>query len=126
MRSCLISLLLCFSVFAHAGCTQPKNGDTHKPSPSPVKQTKLEQIAFESFQKRDALRAQNLRSLKGVRFDAKRMAAIAEAGSKASIESWRPVAEELASRLDSVPQDDQSAFDAVLEELARAAERASK
>lgn len=120
----IASLILC--LLLTVGCTQP-SGEGKKPiKPAPSKETRLEQLAFESFQKRDELRAKNLRELRNIRFDAKRMEAIAEAGSKASIESWKPVAEELAKRLDSVPQTDQESFNAVLDELAKAADRASK
>jgi len=124
MRSVVLALI----VFLSIGCTQPTGGGgTKKPvQPNPVKETRLEQLAFESFQKRDELRAKNLREMRGVKYDARRMEAIAEAGSRASVESWKPVAEELAKRLDAVPQTDVEAFNAVLDELARSAERASK
>lgn len=122
MRTTAIALI----AFLLIGCTQPTGGGGKKPTPPPAKETRLEQLAFESFQKRDELRAKNLREMRNVRFDAKRMEAIAEAGSKASIESWKPVAEELAKRLDAVSQTDTEAFNAVLDELANAADRASK
>jgi len=120
------SLVLALIVLLSAGCTQPTGGGGKKPAPSPVKETRLEQLAFESFQKRDELRAKNLREMKSIKYDSKRLEAIAEAGSKASIESWKPVAEELAKRLDAVPQTDIEAFNAVLDELANAATKASK
>lgn len=123
MRTVVLALAVLFA----SGCTQPSGGGgSKKPTPGPAKVSRLEQLAFESFQKRDELRAKNLRELRGTRFDAKRMEAIAEAGSRASIESWKPVAEELAKRLDSVSQTDAEAFDAVLSEIANAADRASK
>jgi len=116
--SCGIVLLLAVVL---AGClVQPG-----KTTPKPGKQT-LEQVAFEAFQKRDIVRADKLRALKGTRFDGKRMDAIAKAGADASQETWEPVAKALAGVLDKVPQDDQSAFDNVLESLAKAAERAGK
>ena len=121
--------VLIFVVLFSLGCTQPSGGEKKRPQDNlkPVAgETRLEKLAYESFQKRDSIRAKNLRDLKGVRFDAKRQQAIAEAGSKASIESWKPVAEELSKRLDNIPQDDQESFDSVIEEIARASEKASR
>ena len=94
-------------------------------NPKPGKQT-LEAIAFESFQKRDVVRAEKLRGLKGTKYDGKRMESIAKAGADASQETWEPVAKALAGVLDKLPQDDQAAFDNVLEQLAKGAERAGK
>lgn len=93
---------------------------------SPKKAATLEQVAFESFQQRDLVRAKKLRALKGTKYDNKRIELIAKAGAEASEETWKPVADTLAKRLDKLPQDDQAAFDKVLEELATAAERAGK
>lgn len=105
------------------GCiAQP--GNNTKPKPG-AKQT-LEQIAFDAFQKRDTVRAAKLRALKGTKYDGKRQDAIAQAGKEASEETWEPVAKSLANVLDKIPQDDQAAFDNVLESLAKAAERAGK
>jgi hypothetical protein len=64
--------------------------------------------------------------LKGTKYDGKRQEAISQAGAEASAESWKPVADALAKRLDKISQTDQAAFDAVLEELAVASERAGK
>lgn len=111
------------------GCVQAPSGDAEKQRQSPgrvVDARSLEQIAFESFQQRDRLRAEKLRALKGLKYDVKRQDAIAEAGAEASEESWAPVREALAKRLDSIPQSDQAAFDKVLDELAAGAERAGK
>lgn len=94
--------------------------------PKPIGPQTLEQIAFDAFQQRDIVRAKKLREIKGTRFDAKRQDAIEAAGAEASKETWRPVAAELAKRLNKIPQNDQAAFDKVVEELARAAERAGK
>lgn len=116
-------LLLLVATLLVCGClAQP--GKNTKPTPS-GKQT-LEQIAFESFQRRDLVRAEKLRALKGTKYDGKRQEAIAKAGAEASEETWEPVAKALANVLDKVPQDDQAAFDNVLESLAKAAERAGK
>jgi hypothetical protein len=113
------------------GCVQPARPDKGqsggKPTPDRVVEVRsLEQIAFESFQSRDRLRADKLRKLKGLKYDVARQDAIAEAGAQASEESWGPVREALAKRLDSIPQTDQAAFDVVLEELAKGAERAGR
>lgn len=119
---CFAPLLLvalwpvCFGCVDQGGVVTPK-----KP-----KAATLGQIAFDSFQNRDRVRAEKLRALKGTKYDAKRIAAIEEAGREASEETWKPVAEALAKVLDRVPQDDQAAFDRVLEELAKAAENAGK
>ena len=115
-----LSLFLILALF---GCTQPK--DTKKDKPKPNGTVSLEQMAFESFQNRDnPIRSRKLRAMKGTRFDGKRMEAIARAGAEAAEEAWRPVAAELAKRLDAIPQDDQETFDAVLEEIAKASDRA--
>jgi len=107
------------------GCiAQPGGTKPAKPKPG-TKQT-LDQIAFESFQRRDVVRAEKLRALKGTRFDGKRQDAIAKAGADASQETWEPVAKALSAVLDKLPQDDQAAFDAVLEQLAKGAQRAGK
>ena len=116
--------LILLSVLFACGCTQPTG--PHKDKPKPVSHASLEQIAYESFQNRDLVRAKKLRDLKGTRFDGKRIEAISRAGAEASEETWKPVAAELAKRLDAIPQGDQAAFDAVLEEIARGSERAGK
>jgi len=121
LASCCTITLTCCIV---GGCIAQPGGKTVKPKPGG--KATLEQIAFESFQKRDIVRAEKLRALKGTRFDGKRMDAIAKAGADASQETWEPVAKALANVLDKVPQDDQAAFDAVLEQLARGSERAGK
>ena len=113
-------LAVCFVV----GCVAQPGAKPAKPKPGA--KTTLGQIAFESFQKRDIVRAEKLRALKGTKYDGKRMEAIAKAGADASQETWEPVAKALANVLDKVPQDDQEAFDKVLEELAKAAENAGK
>lgn len=110
------------------GCMQPVGGGK---SPAPNKRDqqssgKLEQLAFESFQARDRVRAEKLRALKGLKYDVKRQEAIEAAGAEASRETWEPVAAELARRLDAVSSKDVPAFDAVIEELARGAERAGR
>ena len=119
-RLLAVFLTLCLLV---CGCVvQPSGKSPAKPKPKAT----LESIAFEAFQQRDIVRAEKLRALKGTRFDGKRMEAIAKAGADASQETWEPVAKSLANILDKVPQDDQAAFDKVLESLAKAAERAGK
>ena len=113
-----------------AGCIEPagrSRPDAKKPSQDRVSDaSSLEQLAFESFQQRDRLRAQKLRALKGTKYDVKRQDAIAEAGAAASEESWAPVREALSRKLAGIPQSDQAAFDAVIEDLARGADRAGK
>lgn len=104
------------------GCIDQGTLTPNKPKPG-AKQT-LEQVAFEAFQKRDIVRAEKLRALKGTKYDGKRQEAIAKAGADAAQETWEPVAKALAGVLDRVPQDDQAAFDNVLESLAKAADRA--
>lgn len=115
-------------VLALCGCVQP-NSNGKPPAPdrrqSPAS-GKLEQLAFESFQSRDRVRAEKLRKLKGLKYDANRQDAIEAAGAEASRETWEPVAAELSKRLDAISSKDVPAFDAVIEELARGAERAGK
>lgn len=110
--------------FVVCGCLAGQSGPKSAKPKKPATATTIEQVAFDSFQQRDVVRAAKLRALKGTRFDGKRMDAIAKAGAEASEETWKPVAAMLAKKLDSLPQDDQASFDAVLEQLARAAERA--
>lgn len=112
-----------FLVVLIVGCIAPPSGTTPAKPKSGTKAT-LEQVAFEAFQKRDIVRAEKLRALKGTKYDGRRMEAIAKAGADASQETWEPVAKSLATVLDKVPQDDQEAFDKVLESLAKAADRA--
>ena len=111
-------LMLCVGCVAQTS-TNPAN---------PKKQgaSTLGDVCYESLQERDRIRAVKLRALKGTRYDSKRQAAIEQAGAEASAESWKPVAAALSKRLDRVDQNDQAAFDAVLEELAAASERAGK
>lgn len=119
-----LPLLLCVLL---SGCvqpidpTQPVKPDERKPVAG-----SLEEIAFRSFQERDLLRAKKLRAIKGQPWDSARIKRIESAGAEASRETWAPVAAALAERLDHIPQTDQAAFDAVLEEIASGSERASK
>lgn len=110
------------------GCAEPKQSKREGKTEPEVVNSSLEQIAFEAFQKRDRLRAKYLLEAKGkgTKYDIKRQEVIAEIGARASEESWAPVAAELSRRLDRVSQSDQAAFDQVLNELAKAAERAGK
>lgn len=123
----LLPLAAAFALFC--GCVQSPSGQNKPEKPTPgrvVDARSLEQIAFESFQQRDRLRAEKLRKLKGLKYDVARQDAIAEAGAEASEESWAPVREALSKRLDGIPQTDQAAFDKVLDELAAGAERAGR
>ena len=125
----MVRLISCFAVVLIAiGCTQPVGGLKKPPLP-PAKVASLEQACFESFQDRDAVRAAKLRALKGqkIKYDKKRQEAIESVGAEASRETWKAkAAKALAERLDKVPQEDDAAFDAVLEEIARGSERAAK
>jgi len=119
-----LPLLLCVLL---SGCVQPIDPaqpvtpDERKPVAG-----SLEEIVFKSFQERDLLRAKKLREIKGAQWDANRIKRIESAGAEASRETWAPVAAALAERLDRIPQTDQAAFDAVLEEIAAGSERASR
>lgn len=119
MRICLLVATLLIG-----GCIAQPGGKT--PTKPKQRAATIESIAFDAFQKRDVMRAEKLRALKGTKYDGKRMEAIAKAGADASQETWEPVAKVLANVLDKVPQDDQAAFDNVLEQLAKAAEKAGK
>lgn len=122
--------LLVVSWFVVGCVAQPGTTNPAKPKPSTKRPagTTLSAIAFDSFQARDRLRAEKLRALKGqgYKYDSKRMELIEQIGAEASRETWKPVAELLAKRMNSVSQTDEAAFDAVLEELAQGSERASK
>ena len=120
--NCAWPTVFLFSL-AITGCLVRDSCKAKKPVAGP--QT-LEQIAFHSFQQRDIVRAKKLREMKGTKYDAKRQQAIESAGADASRETWKPVADELARRLNKIPQNDQAAFDSVIDELVRAAERAGK
>lgn len=119
-------LLVFVFAMMFAGCIAGQTGPKSAKPKKAATATTIEQSAYESFQSRDLVRAKKLRALKGTRFDGKRMDAIAAAGAEASEETWRSTASKLAEKLDKIPQDDQAAFDSVLEEIARAAERAGK
>lgn len=121
-------LLLCLIL---SGCVDPvAPTDPTKPTPdrrpAPVNSQSLEDVAYQSFQQRDLVRAKKLRAIRGAKYDANRQKLIEQAGADASRETWKPVADALAAKLDRIPQDDQAAFDAVLEELAKGSERAGK
>jgi len=118
-----LPLLLCFVM---SGCVQPidpaqpvKPDERNKPVAG-----SLSDIVYRSLQDRDVVRAKKLRAIKGQPWDSARIKRIEQAGAEASRETWAPVAAALAERLDSIPQSDQAAFDAVLEEIALAAEKA--
>jgi hypothetical protein len=121
------SLYLVVMLGLASGCMQPVSGQkqpsTDKRKPAAAG---LEQLAFDSFQARDRVRAEKLRKLKGIKYDVNRQEAIEAAGAEASRETWGPVAAELSRRLDSASSSDTAEFDRVLEELARGAERAGK
>jgi len=118
-----LPLLLCLVL---SGCVQPidpaqpvKPDERNKPVAG-----SLSDIVYRSLQERDVVRAKKLRAIKGTRYDSNRIKSIENAGAEASRETWAPVAAALAERLDSIPQSDQAAFDAVLEELASGADKA--
>lgn len=119
----LLSLIL-------AGCSRPASDQGERTRPSDrvddrkPSAASLEDLAYRSLQDRDTIRAKKLRELKGTKYDGKRMEAISSAGNEASKEASKILQPALAARLDKIQQDDQAAFDAVLEELARGAERA--
>jgi len=118
------SVILLACVLANcSGCVDGGTTGDNTPKPVVGKKT-LEQVAFDAFQRRDVVRAEKLRALKGTKYDGNRMAAIAKAGADASQETWEPVAKQLAAVLDKVDQSNQAAFDNVLETLAKAAEKA--
>lgn len=120
-------LLALFVAMLLIGCVAQGPSDVKKKSAKkPAGQATLSDAAFEAFQSRDIVRAKKLRAMKGTKYDVKRLTAIEQAGAEASRETWQPVADSLAKRLDGISQTDQAAFDAVLEELAIAAERAGK
>jgi len=124
MSVAALLLALCF------GCVDQGTDRKTKPT-KPKKQiaaTSIEDLAYQSFQNRDKLRAEKLRALKGQghKYDAKRMALIEQAGADASRESWKPVTEAIAKKMNAASQTDEAAFDSVLEELARGSEKASQ
>lgn len=118
----VVPLLLCVLL---SGCVapidpaQPVKPDERKPASG-----ELSDIVYRSLQDRDVLRAKKLREIKGQPWDSARIKRIESAGAEASRETWAPVAAALAERLDRIPQTDQAAFDAVLEEIAVGSEKA--
>lgn len=117
-----LPLLLCMLL---SGCVQPIDpAQPVKPDERKPVAGSLSDVVYQSLQARDLVRARKLREIKGAQWDANRIKRIESAGAEASRETWAPVAAALAERLDRIPQTDQAAFDAVLEELATGSERA--
>lgn len=85
------------------GCAPPSKPSNKKPTPAA---NTLEQIAYESFQRRDILRAEKLFQLADdieagkIKYDGPVMDAWAKIGAQASEESWKPAAAKAASQLD--------------------------
>ena len=117
-----LPLLLCVVL---SGCVQPIDpAQPIKPDERKPVAGSLSDIVYRSLQERDVVRANKLREIKGQPWDSARIKRIEQAGAEASRETWAPVAAALAERLDRIPQTDQAAFDAVLEEIAAGSERA--
>jgi hypothetical protein len=110
------------------GCVgQPgQKARDNKPSSS------LEQIAYESFQKRDALRSEKLMAVADriksgeLKYDGPIQKAIEEAGAQASQETWKPVAEKLQQLLGGGEKLDAAKAEQAVRDIARGAARASK
>lgn len=109
------------------GCVEPNR----KPSKPQPKTSTLEQIAFDSFQKRDTLRGERLLKLADdieagkVKYDKPIMQAWSEIGATSSEESWKPVAEAAAKQLDTGEFDAKKAAEAT-RSIGRASLKAGK
>lgn len=115
------------------GCVvQPGTTPPAKPKPSAKRPSgnSLSSIAFDSFQKRDRLRAEKLRRIADevnagrLKYDGPVMEAIAKAGSEASEETWKPVADALAKLLGDGETLDAAKCEKAIRELADGAEKA--
>ena len=115
------------------GCVaQPDTTNPAKPKPSTKKPagTTLSAIAFDSFQARDRLRAEILRTIADdvrdgrLKFDGPVMEAIEKAGADASRETWKPVADALARLLGDGEKLDAAKCEKAIRDLADGAERA--
>jgi hypothetical protein len=118
------------------GCVVQSDGvvSPAKPKPSPKRpadQT-LAARAFDSFQKRDRLRAEKLRRVADdvrdgrLKYDGPVMEAIERAGADASRETWQPVADALSKLLGSGQTLDAAKCEQAIRELADGAEKAGQ
>ncbi len=116
-----------------AGCVaQPGTNGPAKPKPSTKKPagTTLSSLAFDSFQKRDRLRAEKLRRIADdvnagrLKYDGPVIESIAKAGAEASEESWKPVADALAKLLGDGEKLDAAKCEKAIRDVADGAERA--
>jgi len=102
-----------------------------KPSPKPSGKT-LADVAYQSFQNRDKVRADKLRTIADkikageLKYDGPVMEAIEKAGAEASSETWKPVADQLARLLNGGSKLDAVKCERAIRDLADGAERASK
>jgi hypothetical protein len=125
----VLAVLLAAAMFA--GClAQPLAKRPHNPDTNAVT---LSDFAYQSFRKRDRLRAVKLRAIAEdvkagrLKYDGPVMEAIEQAGAEASRESWQPVADQLAKLLnDRGKKLDAAKCEQALRELADGAERAGK
>jgi hypothetical protein len=124
MKSRFFAVALCCGL-VH-GCAVPKEAD----KPVSGQQT-LEQLAYESFQMRDAVRADKLEKLAAdiesekIKWDGPVMEAIEKAGAEAAEETWRPTAKAAGTLLNSGKYD-KTKVAAAVRDIARGARKASK
>lgn len=123
----LVLIGVLFGCMASSPATKPA-----KPKPSPKRPagTTLSAIAFESFQARDRLRAEKLRTIADdvrtgrLKYDGPVMEEISKAGAEASEETWKPVAQALQTLLGDGEKLDAVKCEKAILDLAVAAEKA--
>lgn len=110
-----------------AGCIQQPPKEIKRVD-SVVVGSDVKAVFVEACAKREELRAQFLRAGVGQKFgsDMARQEFVKQAGAKASQQTWTPVAEAMAARLDDQPVGDDSEFHKVLSELADGADAAAQ
>lgn len=112
------------------GCVAQSGPGGKKSSPKKPAGTTLSAIAFDSFQKRDRLRAEKLRRLADdvkagrLKYDGPVMDAISKAGAEASEETWKPVADKLQALLGDGAKLDAGKCEKAIRDLADGAEKA--
>ncbi len=126
----IVSLLVA-SWFVIGCVAQPgTNKNAKKPAAKKPAVSTLASLAFESFQKRDRLRAEKLRRIADdvnsgrLKYDGPVMEAIEKAGADASRETYQPVANALAKLLGDGEKLDAMNCEQALRQLADGAERA--
>ena len=125
-------LAVVFALLICAGCVaQTDSGKTTKPKPKPIGKQTLADLAYESFQQRDGVRAKKLREAADeidagkLKYDGPCMDRMAEIGAQSSEQTWKPTAEK-AQEIMSGEKWDAVKAAKVFRDIADGSERAGK